>query len=109
VSDAGADWEIVSAVAGGDAQFFKWGWDCETRRACVWPTGEPDGAPTHNDQLPRAWGRPPQSDRDVLGTAVVRGDGDSELVEITAYYGDRVPEAVAEWFRQTFPGHTRRH
>lgn len=113
MTDSGSNGGYEAWVAGqGDEpdERFKWGWNPE-RGETVWVVGGPgDGFPSHREYLETAWGRAPDmAHGDVLGVAFryasgVRDEGEREVIEIDAFYGQHVPVTVVDWFKDAFPG-----
>lgn len=97
------DWLAAVPEPDPDAERFKWGWN-EAHGEEVWEVGGPgDGWPAHTDQLTQAWGRKLRRG-DVIGTAeYVPARGTDLAVVSIEVYGERVPDAVADWFREAFP------
>jgi hypothetical protein len=97
--------DLPLSPANPDIVGYKWGWS-EVDGEIVWDVGgTPDGLPSHQEQLTRAWKREPDFGAgDILGRAAYeRGPYGTGAIVIEAYYGADVPKSVVEWFRNAFP------
>ncbi len=103
--EAWDDWRPMPEDPDGEER-FKWGWNAVDGET-VWAIGGAgDGFPAHAAQLTAAWGREPSSTAgDVLGAAqyVPARASEPAAVDIHPYYGEPVPVAVVDWFREAFP------